>query len=319
MNYFEVNLLDNLSKCKRNDPWEGGFQPMTKEDLTNEQKEKIKLKLKDIPPLPNILHQIITALNDYRMSSKQIAKLASRDPVIVGKILQLVNSSFFGIKENVKSIDTAVSLLGFNNVKNFVLQRNISKIFKGLDPNIFSLDDFWFHSLASSVCANYIAVGVPGIVPSDVSTIALLHDIGKITMAYYEPARYIDFLNAQKNNYLVPSIIIEEENFGINHALLGSLLTESWNLPDEISSTILYHHIPPFVQPENIPENIRKSVIIVHFADIICKMCDQKMEDRNITAISDKYFHIINKKPPLELMLDNDIAQEVQQVKVFAQ
>jgi putative nucleotidyltransferase with HDIG domain len=311
-------FLDILVKSEKHDLWNSSFVPMTKDMLTPELEVKLKSKLRTIPPLPNILNQLLVIMDDVKISSRKIAGYASKDPVLAGKILQLVNSSFFGVKKEVKSINTAVILLGINNVKNFIFQSSVSKIFKGFDEIIFSLEDFWNHSLATSVCAYHLSTGIPGMTKEDISTTALLHDLGKVVMAALEPDKYKNFIDTINENPFIPTIVIEEEVFGLNHALLGSLLVEIWNLPDDISKTIMYHHSPPFVTPDKIPQDCRKSVVVVHFADMISKMCDHKQPDRDLTAISEDYFDLIGKKPPLELMLDNDIAQEIQQVRIFA-
>jgi len=310
-------FLNIFDKGRMLDPWSESFVPMTKEVLSPEVEKKIKSELLLIPPLPNILNQLLVIMNDVNKSSKKIAEFVSKDPVLAGKILQLVNSSFFGVKREVKSINTAITLLGINNVKNFVLQNSFSNIFKNLDEKIFPLEEFWVHSLASSVCAYHISSEIEGFIQEDISTIALLHDLGKLAFAVLEPDKYSEYKQSAYKNPYVPDILIEEETFGINHALLGSLLLSSWNLPDEICDTIMYHHSPPYLKPDQIPQEFRKEVVVVHFADMISKMFDQSVQDSEIAVISEDYFTLIGKKPPLELLLDNDIAQEILHVKVF--
>lgn len=315
---YEGDFLDIFIKKSRKDHFESEFVPLTLEQLEDNDKKAIKSKLSVIPPLPNIAHELINILGDESASSSKVSNIASKDPILAGKLLQLVNSSFFGLRQEVNSIGRAIVLLGFNTVKNFVIQSQLSKVIPKFEKDLFSLENFWSHSLASSVCAYHLSSGITDIQQSILSTIALLHDIGKIAIAFYKPDTYKKFKEElDKNDSDEPTIIIEEKILGVNHALVGYLLAENWELPEYIRKTILYHHHPTFVTPDSIPTDYAKAVTILHFSDLISKLCGLSIDNDIITGIRNEYFSLVGKTPPIESLIDQKTSFEIQKTKYF--
>jgi len=313
----EGDFLDIFIKKSREDLFKGNFVPLTLEQIEESEKRAIRQKLSTIPPLPSVAHELIHALGDETISSRKVSEIAAKDPVLVGKLLQLVNSSFFGLSQEVNSIGRAIVLLGFNSVKNFVLQSQLSKIVPKVDKEIFPVDDFWVHSLATSVCAYHLSSGIADIQQSVLSTVGLLHDIGKLAMAFYKPEKFREYVELTSEDHFEPSIIFEEQVFGVNHALVGALLVESWELPDYIRSVILYHHHPTFVNLDQIPEEYLKAVTIIHFSDLISKLCGLTIASEDITGVRDEYFHLLDRVPPIELFIDQKTSVEIQKTKYY--
>jgi putative nucleotidyltransferase with HDIG domain len=313
----EGDFLDIFIKRSSKEVWVGDFIPLTPDKLESNLEREIKAKLKVIPPLPSVAQELIVAMGDESASSSKVADLASKDPVLVGKILQLVNSSFFGLRQEVTSIGRAIVLLGFNSIKNFVLQSQLSRAIPKIDSNMFSLENYWIHSLASSTCAYHITSSIQNLQSSIVSTVALLHDIGKLAIAFYKPEAFKQYTEQVNTDPMIPSLMIEERIFGVNHALVGFLLAENWELPEFIRSIILYHHHPTFVSIDQIPENIREAVSVVHISDLLCKLCGFSIANEDVTGLKDEYFHVIGKNPPLELLIDHKASIEMQKSKYF--
>ena len=135
-------------------------------------------------------------------------------------------------------------------------------------PEILDRAAFWEHALSCSVVAGQMVrrAGVED--PNQVVVAGLLHDLGKLVMAYYLPEEYAGILRraaAERRS----TRDIEREVLGDNHALLGEALAKRWKLPLEISRCIRYHHVPLSV--ENLDHATVALVRVICAADALCK------------------------------------------------
>jgi len=299
------------------DIWEGRYLPFLIEDLNEKLKSELREQIKQIPPLPSVANHLIFALNDARVSTGQISEIVSSDPVLAGKLLELVNSSFYGLSKEVDSVGRAIILLGFNTVKDLVLQSNLTRILPPINNDLFSIEDFWMHSLVASSCAYSISSGIDGVNAGNVSTIALLHDIGKLGIALWKPSDFKKYIEELKEEHGALPIMIEEKILGLHHALVGNLITENWNLPRGISDAILYHHHPVFIGSEGIPAEHRRAVSIIHFANVISKLCGFCADNDVVTGTREEYFLLIDRGPPLESLLGRKALSEITRIKSF--
>jgi len=299
--------------------WEGTYVPFTLDKLSENLEVDLKSKIKEIPPLPNAAHRLISVISDITVSTKTVTEIVSADPVLAGKLLQLVNSSYYGVSKEVKSVGRAIILLGYNTVKNFVLQNNLARVMPVLNNDILSMDQFWIHSLASSTIAHHIATQTSNMNtdPGSISTIALLHDIGKLALALWKPEDFRKYRNEVIQSKTALPIMTEEKTFGLHHALIGYLLAESWKLPTDLCQVILYHHHPTFVNPEKIPDDLSKSVTIIHFSNILSKLCGLWVDNDSVAGTRDDYYNLINKKPPIENLIEPKLIKEILKIKSF--
>ena len=73
----------------------------------------------------------------------------SRDISMTAKLLQLVNSAFFGLRRHVASPGEAVKLLGLDTIKALVLSVQIFSHFDHKQKGAFALDVLWQAGLRS--------------------------------------------------------------------------------------------------------------------------------------------------------------------------
>jgi putative nucleotidyltransferase with HDIG domain len=313
-----VDPLPNIFIRKSSDSiWEGRYVPFTLDKLSENLEIDLKSRINEIPPLPNLAHRLISTISDITVPTKTITELVSGDPVLAGKLIQLVNSSFYGVSKEVTSVGRAIILLGYNTVKSFVIQINLSKVMPKIKEDILSMDKFWLHSLSSSTIAHHIASQIPELNPGTVSTIALLHDIGKLAMALWKPEEMRKYqLELNESSSALP-IMIEEKIFGLHHALIGFLLAMNWKLPIDLCKIILYHHHPVFVDPDIIPNDLVKSVTIVHFSNQLSKLCNLGVDNDTVIGTRQGYFQLIGKEPPIENFIGQKVIKEIQKIMDF--
>ncbi|MEW6660229.1 MAG: HDOD domain-containing protein [Thermodesulfobacteriota bacterium] len=161
------------------------------------------------------------------------------------KILQLVNSAFFGYCRHISSPAQAVELLGLETVKALVLS---AKIFSQMDRSsmtVLAMDRIWAHRLATGVFAKTIATAekCERAVADDAFMAGMLHDVGKLILAVNLPKQYKEALAGPRGNG-ASVLEAERQAFGVTHAEVGAYLLSLWGLPFPIVEAVAFHHVP---------------------------------------------------------------------------
>jgi putative nucleotidyltransferase with HDIG domain len=217
----------------------------------------------DIPTLPTIVIKVNKMLEDYDTTIKKLSTIIEKDQAMVTKILKLVNSTFYGFRSKITSINHAVIILGFNTIRNAIVSVSLVKAFSGerrLEG--FDIPDFWRHSIAVAVTSRYLSEQSRLDVPDDCFLAGLLHDIGKVILSQYFPELFEQVWRSIAEDGL-SFYEAEEALLPVNHAQIGGYLAKRWRFPASLIDSITYHH------------TIRKSLpnlnqlLIVHTADSI--------------------------------------------------
>ncbi|MBD0316525.1 MAG: HDOD domain-containing protein [Nitrospiraceae bacterium] len=213
--------------------------------LADEQLRHLVVNLRNLPSLPAIYQDLLEEIHSRDASLKKIAKIISGDLAMVSKILQLVNSAFFGLRATVANPEQAVALLGSETIKSLVLSMQVFSQFEGTALPGFSLDALWQHGIATSTSARRIAKeeGVPQSVVDDSFTAGLLHDIGLLLLVTNKPEEYKKVLALRREKHL-PEWQAEQEIFGTTHAEVGAHLLSLWGVGETIVEAVAFHHRP---------------------------------------------------------------------------
>jgi putative nucleotidyltransferase with HDIG domain len=199
-------------------------------------------RINDLPALPAIAMEVNRLLRDYNTSINELADKIEKDQAITAKILKLVNSSFFGFRAKIGNIRHAVSLLGFNTVRNAVVSVAIidAFAFKKTLPE-FDSTDFWKHALAVAMTSKYLAEKTRLHAPDDCFVGGLLHDMGKIVIAQYFSEDFKRVFSLMQK-HTISFAEAEKSEMVVGHAEIGAYLAERWHLPKDLIDTIRFHH-----------------------------------------------------------------------------
>ena len=85
------------------------------------------------------------------------------DPTLVMRLLKLVNSPFFGLRQEVDSISRAVVVVGTKNLRNMVVTTALKNVFTQTSAeDVFSKVRLWLHSAAVGICSQMISERIFG-------------------------------------------------------------------------------------------------------------------------------------------------------------
>lgn len=215
--------------------------------MSDEIQSKIRKSIEDVPSLPLTALKIIRLANNINSPPQEMLETIKVDPVITGKVLQLINSSYFGLSANVTDLRQALVMLGNNTIKNLALTSALLQTMKskGAGNDALDLDGLWLRSLATAVGAKIIAktAGLPRLQHDEFFLIGLLHDLGRIFIFQFLADEYVEVLEKAKSE----GISLEESELSIlsmTSPAIGGLLSAKWQLPPNINAGIHFHRDP---------------------------------------------------------------------------
>jgi putative nucleotidyltransferase with HDIG domain len=201
-----------------------------------------------IPAAPGLVGRILALTAEPDFSMEHLVSLVRMDPALTAYVLRMCNSPYYGLRHKVASLDHAIAVLGVNALVDVVLSSGLLKVFSSnssQDGYMLCKGQLWRHSVATALIAQNLAgrLKIKEANASVTFTAALLHDTGKLALnQFVNDSLYdIESLIHEHNCTLVAA---EREILGIDHANLGGLIMEKWAFPEEIVTSVTYHHDP---------------------------------------------------------------------------
>lgn len=199
--------------------------------------------VEQMPAFPKSVQRIMQLTSDSDSSAKDIVQVIECDPVMTVKILQVINSPYYGFPQKISSIPRAVVHIGINTIKNMAL--SVAAIGMLKTPNLpgFNYQDFLLHALTTAIISKLLAEREALSPPDcyDFFAAGLLHDFGKLIFAECLPELFKKSLLLSREQQR-PLYQTESEYIGFNHAHLGKLLAEKWEFSHNLADAIAHHH-----------------------------------------------------------------------------
>jgi HD-like signal output (HDOD) protein len=253
--------------------------------------------------LPEVTSRIIATVENPRSSASELHKIISHDPALVTRILKLVNSAFYGLPQQINSIDRAIVLLGLNAVKNIAVAASLGQMFRGVKLcEGKTAKDLWTHCIAVAVAARELAKCLKLPLAEEAFLTGMIHDVGIMVSLQAWPEKTRSVGNGVMKNggdYCQT----EERIFGVDHQLLGKILAEQWKFPVMCQQVAAFHHKPLEATGEWV-----KLVKLVYVADTLC--C-QAGVGFNLTALSQQIDPAILSELGADTVLIQDISKKL--------
>ncbi len=200
----------------------------------------------DLPPLPTAIFKIVKATENDPADTREVEKVVSAEPAIASKLLRVVNSAYFGLPREISSINQAVTILGLHQVRNIVLSIGVlnalSKSRYGTDHIVRAL---WERSFGTAVCASILARNkrLPNKDQEVMFVAGLLHEIGALFFLSNFTSVYTTIIQKSASES-IELVEVERLVLHADHARIGGMLADRWELPIELATLIGGHEDP---------------------------------------------------------------------------
>ena len=215
-------------------------------ELLHDEKLKESLtRLEGIPSTPQVYLELEKEINSPDVSLKNVGKIIAKDVGLSAKILQLINSAFFGMPRHVSTVEQAVSLLGLDVINAIVLSSSIFSLFNVNQVKNFSVERLSQHNLQVANFAKAIMIHeqMDKKLCEQTFMAGLLHDVGELILASIYRSEYGEAIRTAISQEI---LLYEAEllHFNASHQEIGAYLLGLWGLPDPIIEVLAYHHQP---------------------------------------------------------------------------
>ncbi|HJV03005.1 MAG TPA: HDOD domain-containing protein [Burkholderiaceae bacterium] len=227
-----------------------------------------------LPTAPKVVEELISSFDKASVSTEEIAKKLSTDPVLSAKLLRLANSAYYHVSRSIGTVEDAVLMLGFVTVRTLVISSGLVSGFKtvpGLD-----LKQFWRYSLHTAVSAKWIAKQT-GENTDLAFTIGMMHAIGQLVIhsAMPEQALALDKVAGPMDARRLDA---EQASLGYTFANVGAELARRWKFPTTFSETISAFPDPLNQTPPN------RLAAVVHLAAWRARVEQNKLSEDEIAS-----------------------------------
>ncbi len=235
-----------------------------------------------LPPMPAVMTALMEALHSGRTSTRYVADLIRMDPGITAQVLRVVNSAYYGLPRPISDITHSVACLGFGEVYRIVITLSVMGALKPDDRQAF--DRIWEHSYHTALVAKLVLrTHERAIEGTDVHTMAVLHDVGKLIYQRYYPGHYEAIEDYAKSQGVFS--VDAETHLGLpSHTTFGRLLCDRWRLPNAVRDACHMHelrHLPPLMANDATTSMLR----VVGVSNLLARLSSGELCDAKNSAI----------------------------------
>lgn len=184
-----------------------------------------------LPSLPDVVIKIRKLLEEENCDFDQVAKVVSADPILVSRLLVFANSAAYNSSgENIKSLETAISRLGFELVRNTAITLAIKQLFLGEKHKAIAkhIRELWAHSMQLSSLAHAVAETHKSLNEETAYLCGLMHHVGKL----YILSKARDYPKFLGDATMLQAILLEW------HTKVGKSILEAWDFPDDVCESV---------------------------------------------------------------------------------
>ncbi len=211
--------------------------------MSPELSHKLAAAVDGMPAFPKSVQKILELTRDVNCAPKDLVQVIDKDPVVMVKVLRVVNSAYYSLPKQITSINHAVVYLGFNTVKNLALSIAAIGMLPADNAAGFDGQQYLLHSLATAGIAKRLALRVDDADPMDCFIAGLLHDFGKVVFAQFMPQEFRKALETSQSDASSLHLALRAL-IGVDHTVVGAMLVEKWRFPADLIEIIRHQHGP---------------------------------------------------------------------------
>lgn len=239
--------------------------------MQNQLQALINSHIEGLPTLPAVATRVLEITADAESSTEALWEVIRSDQTLASNVLRMANSAFYGLPRQVTSLQHALSLLGYVEIRNLVIAQVVFNNFKHVDKDgPMDIRPFWEHAFTCALGSKLITRHT-SLRDQDVYLACLVHDIGKLVIYTALPEAYAEMT---KEVGADACHIFEMENrfFGITHEQVTAKLLKSWRFPDTVMAAAEHHHHPEKAAPNDLFTWVVHAVdLLVHWSDALSR------------------------------------------------
>ncbi len=218
----------------------------------------------ELPVAPMVVSKINNLFEKDSSTAEDIADVLQLDPALTAKVLRVSNSMAYRGLHEIASVPQAITHLGFREVRNIVLTFSLVKVFPQKGNVDYKM--FWNHCLSVAFTAQVMNRHARKLSTGydQAFTAGMLHDLGILILDMYAGQNYSRVSKSAKRKEISLERV-EKEILGIDHAEVGSIFLQSWNLPESLVQAVRHHH-----QPLACNQEVPALTALVHLANFAC-------------------------------------------------
>lgn len=237
-------------------------EPTRQNTITKRDPALIVRGLTKVASLPTIFVKLDEAINSPRSTNKDLARIISEDTAMAARLLRIANSAMYNFPANIDTVSHAITVIGINQLRDLVLACSVIRMFDNLPKTLVSMESFWRHSIGCGIAARVLAGLRREANVERYFVTGLLHDIGRLIM-FTELLNEYPVVFAERENSSELLFKVEQKLLDFDHAKLGGLLLQAWQLPERLAEAVACHHAPSKAKKFPI------EAAVIHVADVI--------------------------------------------------
>ncbi|MBV9949332.1 MAG: HDOD domain-containing protein [Myxococcales bacterium] len=219
-------------------------------------------RVERLPSVSEIYSELTQVLAREAPSIDDVVQVVERDPAMCLKILQVVNSAFFGLPRRVSAMREAISYLGIEPLKALVVA---TQIFSAAEGQRGLSAEFLARVQQHSALVARLARAVAPTHAEDAFMAGMLHDVGHILLALADPESRTSVPETAKAR-AVPAYVVERERLGVTHADVGAYVLGTWGVPFPVVEAVAGHH-----EPARMGSSSLDAITAVHVAEALVR------------------------------------------------
>lgn len=243
--------------------------------------EEMVKKASDLQMMPQTARKVIELVSKESTTAQDLSQVIEKDANITTRILKIANSAFYGLRQEITTVQHAIVILGYKSVRSLVVASSSKAMHKrfGITEQLM-----WDHSVGTAIFGRGLAKGKPQAVGELAFVGGLLHNVGKAIMNNECPKAYMEVMKTVYNEN-VSFIEAEQKVFGYTYPEVGNLVIAKWGLPESISKIIRFHRLSKETGPEKekaLEDNDTKlGLACVEMAVEMCRFLGIGYKDKN--------------------------------------
>jgi putative nucleotidyltransferase with HDIG domain len=246
--------------------------------------QRIIHELGDLPSAPVILSKAIKLTSDIDSNIADVVRSIAADQSISAKVVRMSNSPLYARVNRVSSLDEAIKVLGFNQLKSIIITASTFQMFKDCDHADIAFK-LWHHSFSAAIAARMIANRLTALDGEAAYLAGLLHDVGKLVLLKTAPnvyPRLVDIVVKIQSKFVTE----ETKELGFDHTDIGVALLDKWDFPENILTAVADHHNCNLAVPTAVEELAR----VVALANSVSRYIGTDFYEPYKTAIPEEFY-----------------------------